>query len=105
MSIEIMASGSLVIDPVERLDSIQPYIGFTMVVDVNNGEGKEPVWIDAQVSGLLTQRAIKLKKGDGVWIRGHCTIRRYTHKTHERQAWLMHVNELITARETHTRTR
>ena len=101
MSIEIMASGNLVMEPIERQNQQTSYIAFTVVVDVNTETGREPMWIDAAVSGQLMLRAAKLKRGDGVWLRGHVTLRRYKHRNEKRVAYQMAVNELITHRETY----
>ena len=101
MSFEIDASGNLVIDPMERSNRGMPYIAFTVVVDVPSETGKEAVWIDAAVTGQLMLRAAKLKKGDGIWLRGHCTIRRYRHRNEERVAYQMSVTELRTHNETY----
>ena len=97
-----MASGNLVIDPMDRSNRGASYIAFTVVVDVNTEDGREPMWIDVAVTGQLMLRAAKLKKGDGVWVRGHVTKRRYRHRNEERESYQMEVNELITAGETYS---
>lgn len=103
MSLEMMASGNLSIDPMERVERGLPYIAFTLACNVQTDTGaREAVWIDALVPDYLALRAAKLKKSDGVWVRGHVTIRRYENRGQQREAWQMHVNELITSREVHT---
>ena len=102
MSLEMMASGNLVVDPMTKVDRSQTFVTFTISCQVHTNEGGEPVWIDVNVTGQLMQRAERLKKGDGVWVRGHVSLRRYvTPKGHEREAWQMAANELITHRETY----
>ena len=103
MSLEMMASGNLSIDPLERQERGNSFMAFTLACNVLNDTGdREAVWIDAMVPGHLMARAVRLRKGDGVWVRAHVTIRRYENRGQQREAWQMHVNELITSREVHT---
>lgn len=102
MSFEIQASGNLAVAPTERAARGQQFLSMTVSCNVLNDEGgQETEWIDCMVMGPLMMRASRLKKGDGVWVRGHVTKRRYTQGNKERESWQMHVNELITHRETY----
>ena len=103
MSIEIMVSGNLATAPIERQSRGQGFLSFTMCTNLATEDGPAKQWFDVNVSGPLMVRASRLSKGDGVWCRGHVTLRRYVHKNEERTAWQMDCNELITDRETYTR--
>ena len=102
MSFEIMASGNLAVDPIERSERGIAFISLTICSNVNSNEGQQQEWIDCTITGPMMIRAAKLKKRDGIHVRGAVTKRYYTHGNEERQAWQMDVNHMITDRETYT---
>jgi len=101
MSFEIMASGNIATAPIPKTIGGKEYLTFTVTSNVREDEGQTTEWIDCLVGSLLKRRASKMRKGDGVWVRGHVTRRSYTHGNEHRECWQMQVNELITHRETY----
>ena len=104
MSFEITVSGNLATDPKPYSYAGGSGLQFSLATTLPHegiDEAKSTIWFDATVAGMLMRRAKKLKRSDGVWIRGHVSLKTYMHGNEERTVYKLHCNELITHNETY----
>ena len=104
MSYEIMVSGNLAKAPQVFESPGAKGLQFTVMTRVPHEGIDDPfsvLFFDVTVAGGLTRRASKLKKGDGVWVRGHVTLKTFVVGNEERTVHKLIANELITHNETH----
>ena len=95
--IEMSATGNMATDPKDFATTAISGVSFTMCADMQvvGEKGTKQVWIDCSCTGVSAMMARRLKKRDGVEVRGWVKHKEYVTPSGEhRESLYMDVNKL-----------